>query len=299
MGLGMNSGAVVSGDSPSRDNLIGRLFNRETVVRNTLFVAIALQALVLMIPLIYMVSTSFKNPVEVFELPVRWIPDSFNIENYIIPLQEKPFVRWFFNSALVATCVTVLVVLTSALAGYSFAKFDYPGRDLMFNFILLTLMIPLEAMIVPLFILVRDLGWLNSYLGLIIPAGGSAFGIFLMRQHMLSIPDELIEAARIDGANELRIFWNIVLPINGTAISSLAIFSFMWNWNSFLYPLLVAREDSMRTLPIGLASFESAYSTNYPQLMAVSFLSMLPVLLLFFVLQNRFINSMALSGVKG
>lgn len=264
-----------------------------------LFAGIVLQTFIFMIPLLYMISTSFKLPNEVFELPIQWIPDTLRLENYILPLQEKPFARWFFNSAFVATCVTILVVLTSSLAGYSFAKFDYPGRDILFMFILATFMIPLEAMIVPLFILVKDLGWLNTYTGLIVPAGGSAFGVFLMRQHMLAMPDELIEAARIDGASEVRIFFSVVLPVNQTAISALAIFAFMWNWNSFLYPLLVANDDAYRTLPIGLASFESAYSTNYPQLMAVSFLAMLPILILFLILQNKFIDSMALSGVKG
>ena len=264
-----------------------------------LLVGIAIQTAIMMIPLVYMLSTSFKAQTEVFMLPIRWIPNELLFENYTIPLQEKPFLRWFFNSTFVATASTALVVVTSALAGYSFAKFKYPGRDVLFWIILATLMIPLEAMIVPLFILVRDLGWLNTYAGLIIPAGGSAFGIFLMRQHMLAMPDELIEAARIDGASELGIFWRIVLPMNQAAISALAIFSFMWNWNSFLYPLLVANRDEMRTLPIGLASFESAYSTNYPQLMAVSVLAILPVLLGFFVLQNKFIESMALTGVKG
>jgi len=275
------------------------MHDRRKTVRIILFLAIVLQAFVLMIPLFYMLSTSFKLPSEVFDLPIRWIPEQLHFENYIQPLQEKPFLRWMFNSTFVATIVTILNVLTSALAGYSFAKFSYPGRDLLFGFILATFMIPLEAMIVPLFVLVKDLGWLNSYVGLIIPAGGSAFGIFMMRQHMLAMPDELIEAARIDGASEFRIFWNVVLPISQSALVSLAIFAFMWNWNSFLYPLLVASQDAYRTLPIGLASFESAYSTNYPQLMAVSFLSMLPVLILFFILQNRFIESMALSGIKG
>jgi ABC-type glycerol-3-phosphate transport system permease component len=259
----------------------------------------ALEALFLMVPLFYMLSTSFKLPSEVFELPMRWLPREFHFENYISPLQDKPFGKWFINSTYVAAMTTIIVVITSALAGYSFAKFVYPGRDLLFGFIIATLMIPVEAFFVPLFILVKDLGWLNTYTGLIIPAGGSAFGIFLMRQHMLSMPDELIEAARIDGASEIRIFWNIVLPINQSAISSLAIFSFMTSWNSFLYPLLVASQDEYRTLPLGLASFESAYSTNYPQLMAISFLAMLPILIIFFVLQNKFIESMALSGVKG
>lgn len=264
-----------------------------------LLIGIVIQTMVMMVPLAYMLSTSFKAPNEVFMLPIRWVPAEILVENYTTPLEERPFLRWFFNSAFVATSVTILVVLTSALAGYSFAKFKYPGRDILFWTIIATMMIPLEAMIVPLFILVRDLGWLNTYQGLIIPAGGSAFGIFLMRQHMLSMPDELIEAARIDGASEIGIFWRIVLPVNQPALSALGIFAFMWNWNSFLYPLLVANRDEMRTLPIGLASFESAYSTNYPQLMAVSVLAILPVLLVFFVLQNKFIESMALTGVKG
>jgi len=268
-------------------------------VQILLFVGIVVQAIIMMIPIVYMLSTSLKAQNEVFMLPVKWIPDQLIFENYLEPVRERPFARWFFNSAFVATSSTILVVLTSALAGYSFAKFKYPGRDVIFWFILATLMIPLEAMIVPLFVLVRDLGWLNTYAGLIIPAGGSAFGIFLMRQHMLAMPDELIEAARIDGASEIGIFWRIVLPINQPALSALAIFSFMWNWNSFLYPLLVANRDEMRTLPIGLASFESAYSTNYPQLMAVSVLAILPVLIVFFVLQQKFIESMTLTGIKG
>jgi multiple sugar transport system permease protein len=264
-----------------------------------LLLALALQAVLVLVPLAYVLSTSLKLPNEVFELPMRWIPRELHFSNYVAPLQEKPFLRWFLNSAIVAVSVTFLNLLTSALAGYSFAKFSYPGRNILFGFILATFFIPLEAFIVPLFLLVRDLGWLNSYVGLIIPAAGNAFGIFFMRQHMLSMPDEFMEAARIDGASEPRIFWSVVLPLNKTALSSLAIFCFMWNWNSFLYPLLVATRDAYRTLPIGLASFESAYSTNYPQLMAVSFLAMLPVLLVFIILQKQFIEAMSLSGVKG
>lgn len=264
-----------------------------------LLFALVLQATLVLLPLIYMLSTSFKLPVEVFEVPMRWIPRELRIENYIEPLQQRPFVRWFVNSTIVAVSVTVLNIFTSVLAGYSFAKFTYPGRNLLFAFILATFFIPLEAFIVPLFILVRDLGWLNTYAGLIIPAGGNAFAIFFMRQNIMTMPNDLIEAARIDGASEPRILVSVVLPLMRTAISSIAIFCFMWNWNSFLYPLLVATQDAYRTLPIGLASFESAYSTNYPQLMAVSFLAMLPVLIVFFILQRQFIEAIALQGVKG
>lgn len=264
-----------------------------------LTLALLLEAGLIMVPLAYMVSTSFKLPADVFDLPMRWIPEQFHVSNYVDPLQQRPFLRWFVNSTVVAVSVTFLNLFTSLLAGYSFAKFSYPGRNILFGFILATFFIPLEAFIVPLFLLVRDLGWLNSYAGLIIPAGGNAFAIFFMRQNMLSLPDDFIESARIDGASEPRILFSIVLPLQRTALASVAIFCFMWNWNSFLYPLLVATQDAYRTLPIGLASFESAYSTNYPQLMAVSFLAMLPVLIVFLVLQRQFIESMAMTGVKG
>lgn len=258
-----------------------------------------MEVALVLVPLVYMLSTSLKLPNEVFELPMRWIPRTLHFENYITPLRERPFLRWLFNSTFVAVSVTLLNLATSALAGYSFSKFDYPGRNILFGVILATFFIPLEAFIVPLFLLVKNLGWLDTYWGLIIPAAGSAFGIFFMRQNLMSMPDEFLEAARIDGASEPRIFWSIVLPLNRTALSSLAIFVFMWNWNSFLYPLLVASKDAFRTLPIGLASFESTYSTNYPQLMAVSFLAMLPVLIVFFILQRQFIEAMTLSGIKG
>lgn len=273
--------------------------NRLGMGRILLITALVVQAALVMVPLVYMLSTSVKLPNEVFEVPMRWIPRSLHLENYINPLKTHPFLRWFYNSVVVSVSATAIQLITSALAGYSFTKFTYPGRNIMFGLVLATFFIPLEAFIVPLFILVRDFGWLNTYWGLIIPAGGSAFGIFFMRQQMLSLPDELIEAARIDGASEPRIFLSIVLPLSKTALSSLAIFCFMWNWNSFLYPLLVASRDAYRTLPIGLASFESAYSTNYPELMAVSFLALLPILILFLALQRQFIEAIAMTGVKG
>jgi ABC-type glycerol-3-phosphate transport system permease component len=195
--------------------------------------------------------------------------------------------------------VTLLNLLTCSLAGYSFAKFRYLGRDLMFGVVLATMMVPLASMIIPLFMVVKSLGWVDSYLGLIIPAGTSAFGIFLMRQHMVSIPDDLLDAARLDGSSEPRIFLGIVLPMSRTALSSLAIFIFMWNWDSFFWPLLVTTDETYRTLPLGIALFESSYGTNYPQLMAVAFLAMLPVLIVFLVLQRNFIEALTMSSVKG
>ena len=270
-----------------------------SVGRVLLFVALLAGAALVLLPFAYMVSTSFKSLDELFKTPIQWLPKTLRWDNFTTPLRDQPILHYFKNSILVAVSVTLLNLLTCSLAGYSFAKFRYPGRDLLFGTVLATMMIPLASMIIPLFIVVRDLGWVDSYWGLIIPAGTSAFGIFLMRQQMLTIPDDLLDAARLDGSSEPRIFVSIVLPMSRTALSSLAIFIFMWNWDSFFWPLLVATDDRYRTLPLGIALFESSYGTNYPQLMAVALLAMLPVLAVFLVLQKNFIEALTMSSVKG
>lgn len=264
-----------------------------------LYLALSAGAVLILLPFAYMLSTSFKNTSEVFTTPIKWFPSELRWGNYQTPLREHPIARYFGNSLLVGVSVTLLNLFTCALAGYSFAKFTYFGRDILFGIVLATMMVPLASMIIPLFILVKNLGWVDSYLGLILPAGTSAFGIFLMRQHMLSIPDDLLDAARLDGSSEPRIFVGIVLPMSRAALSSLAIFIFMWNWDSFFWPLLVTTDERYRTLPLGIALFESSYGTNYPQLMAVAFLAMLPVLIVFLVLQRNFVEALTMSGVKG
>jgi ABC-type glycerol-3-phosphate transport system permease component len=264
-----------------------------------LYVVLIAGAGLILLPFAYMVSTSLKSLNEVFATPIQWIPEELRWDNFSTPLREHPIDRYFRNSLFVAVCVTFLNLTTCSLAGYSFAKFKYPGRDLMFGVVLATLMIPLASMIIPLFMVVKSLGWVDTYWGLILPAGTSAFGIFLMRQHMKTIPDDLLEAARLDGSSEIRTFISIVLPMSKTALSSLAIFIFMWNWDSFFWPLLVTTDADYRTLPLGIALFESSYGTNYPQLMAVALLAMLPVLIVFLVLQRNFIEALTMSGVKG
>lgn len=229
---------------------------------------------------------------------MRWIPNPFVWENYIIPFQQRPLGRNFLNSVIVSSAVTFLNVITCSMAGYSFAKFQYIGRDVLFFAVLATFMVPIQVIVIPLFIMVKSLGWLNSYAGLIIPSATSAFGIFLMRQYFQTIPKELMEAARIDGCGELRIYWTIVMPLVKPALSALIIFTFMHNWNNFLWPLLVVTREAMMTLPLGISQFESAYSTNYPQLMAISMAATLPVFVVFIILQRQFIQGMALSGIK-
>jgi ABC-type glycerol-3-phosphate transport system permease component len=264
-----------------------------------LYVLLSLFGALILMPFAYMMSTALKSRNEVFKQPVEWIPSTLQWHNFTDALDQYPMGHYFFNSLFVGVSVTLLNLLTCSLAGYSFAKFKYPGRNLVFGVVLATMMIPLSSMIIPLFQVVQDFGWVDSYWGLIIPAGTSAFGIFLMRQQMSAIPDDLLDAARLDGSSELRIFFGMVIPNSMTALSSLAIFIFMWNWDSVLWPLLVATGDKYRTLPLGVALFESSYGTNYPQLMAVAFLAMLPVLIVFLVLQRNFIEAMTMSSIKG
>lgn len=271
----------------------------ENAGRIIVFILVLAGATLVFLPFLYMVSTSVKSMNEVFTTPVKWIPDDFRWDNFSTAWQEHNISRYYLNSLFVGVSVTVLNLITCSLAGYSFAKFHYPGRNLLFGTVLFTMMIPIASMIIPLYLVVKELGWINTYWGLIFPAGTSAFGIFLMRQHMLSIPEDLLDAARIDGANEPRIFLQIVVPLVKTSIASLAIFIFMWNWDSFLWPLLVVTQDDYRTLPLGIAMFESAYGTNYPQLMAVAVVAMLPVLIVFILMQRHFIAAMTMSGVKG
>ncbi|MGB3306999.1 MAG: carbohydrate ABC transporter permease [Thermomicrobiales bacterium] len=264
-----------------------------------IYALLILFGILILMPFAYMISTALKSRNEVFTTPVQWIPGTLKWNNFSDALDQWPIGRYFMNSIIVAVSVTFLNLLTCSLAGYGFAKFTYPGRNLLFGIVLATMMIPLSSMIIPLFLVVKSLGWIDSYFGLIFPAGTSAFGIFLMRQQMSGIPDDLLDAARLDGTSEPRIFLTMVLPMSKTALSSLAIFIFMWNWDSVLWPLLVATGDKYRTLPLGVALFESSYGTNYPQLMAVALLAMLPVLLVFLVLQRNFVEAMTMSSIKG
>jgi len=286
--------------SPSTTSVASASTRATSRIGHALLYLLLIAGVVLVVlPFVYMLSTSLKSLNEVFATPVQWIPSELRWDNFSTAWREHPIERYFKNSIIVAVSVTFLNLLTCSLAGYAFAKFSFPGRNLMFGIVLATLMIPLASMIIPLFMVVKTLGWVDTYWGLILPAGTSAFGIFLMRQHMLTIPNDLIEAARLDGASEPRIFGGLILPMSKTALSSLAIFIFMWNWDSFFWPLLVTTNEKYRTLPLGIALFESSYGTNYPQLMAVALMAMLPVLIVFLVLQRNFIEALTMSGVKG
>jgi multiple sugar transport system permease protein len=248
---------------------------------------------------VYAVLSAVKPPDEV--LAMKLWPSEWRWSNFTLPFKQTAFERYYLNSVVVGISVTALNVVTCTLAGYSFAKFSYRGRNLLFFLVLATLMIPLEVIYVPLYALVYKLGWVNSFWGLIVPSGTSAFGIFLMRQSMESVPDELIDAARIDGAGELRILRSVVAPMMVSPMAALALFVFMANWDSHLWPLLVASDDAHRTLPVGLAAMQANNlgSSGIPTMMAAAVLALLPTLVLFLVLQRKFVEGVTMTaGIK-
>jgi ABC-type glycerol-3-phosphate transport system permease component len=249
-------------------------------------------------PIFWMVSTSLKPLSRVFELPIQWIPRPPQWHNYPEAWNEFPFARYFLNSFIVSGSVTILNVFLAGLAGYSLAKYRYFGQRALFIAILSSLMLPIEVLMVPTFLIVKSLGWLNTYQGLIIPVVADAFGIFLMRQFMLGLPDSLVEAARIDGAGELGTYFRIVVPLIWPAVLTLAIFTWRETWDAFVWPFIIITDDALRTVPIGLQRFQEQYVTTYNSVMAISTIAMVPMILLFFFFQRAFIRGIALSGLK-
>ncbi len=252
-----------------------------------------------LLPIFWMFSGSLKSGEELFQVPTPWLPAVPRFENYTVLFREMAFGSYLWNSVLTAGATTALNLLLSSMAGYSLAKFRYRGRGAAFWLVMITLLLPLQAAIVPLYLVVRDMGLLNTRAALILPFAATPFGIFLMRQYMLSLPDELLEAARIDGAGELRIFLRIVLPLSLPALAALGIFSFMFNWNNFLWPLVALDNRALFTLPLGIAMMQGEYATSFHQLMAAASFASLPVLLLYVFLQRHFTNSMVTSGIRG
>jgi multiple sugar transport system permease protein len=256
-------------------------------------------ALLMLMPFVWMLSTSLKSVGAVFEYPPTFIPNPIHWDNYRRLFEVLPFARFFLNSLVVATSVTVIHVASSALAAYAFARLRFPGRDALFIGYLATLMIPAQVVIIPNFILLRQLGWIDTYQALILPAAFNAFGTFLLRQYFLTVPYELEDAAVVDGASHLQIFLRVILPLSGPALSALAIFSFLFNWNSFLYPLVVTNSTEMSTLTVGLNTLQGQYNTAWTLLMAGSVIALLPVLTVFVFAQRYFIKGITLTGIGG
>lgn len=254
----------------------------------------------MLLPLLWMLSASLMPLAEVIKVPPVWFaPQHYSLGNYWEVWAGAGFARFFVNSALVAVVITFLQLLTSSMAGFAFARYEFPGRTVIFILILSTLMIPFQVIMIPLFIMMARLGLVDTYWGMILPAIVSPFGIFLMRQFMLAIPKSLLEAARMDGAPEPFIYGSIMLPLCKPAIAALTIFTFLGAWDNFLWPLIVVNRKELWTLPIAMSRFTEQYIAQTHLQMAGASIMFLPILLIFLLMQRNFIEGIAMTGIKG
>lgn len=274
---------------------------RGQLARLLLHLLLSLGAATMVIPFIWMVSTSFKELAQVFVYPPEWIPAPFVWENYPKAFTAVPFARWFLNSLFIGLFVTVGQLLTCSLAGFTFARMRFPGRNALFLLYLGTMMIPHHVTIIPVFVMMNALGLVDTFWPLIIPALVSAWGTFLFRQYFLTMPQELEDAAKIDGCSFFRIYSQIFMPLSKPILATLGVFTFMGSWNDFLGPLIFLQSKDNKTLPIGLLQFRADFQgmSNWPVMMAGVVISVLPVLIAFVIGQKYFVRGIALTGIKG
>jgi multiple sugar transport system permease protein len=262
------------------------------------FIAIAV-AISVIVPLLWIVFTAFKSLPETYVWPPTILPKQWRLDNIPLLFEKVPqFSRFFLNSVLVTVPIVVLNLFFCSLAGYVFAKFNFRFKNALFILVLATIMVPFQVTMIPAYKILTMLQWNNTYLGLIVPGMVGAFGVFLMRQFMMSIPTELIEAARIDGASEFRIYWQLIIPSSTAAFAALAIFTFMESWNSFLWPLIVIDTPDMRTMPLGLAMLKTQFLSQWPLIMTATLLTSLPVIIIYIIFQRQFVRGILLSGLK-
>jgi len=254
--------------------------------------------IIAILPFLYVVSTSLKDTASLFSYPPEWIPSEPTLTNFKTLLEEHPFFRWTLNSLVVASAVTIIKVIFDSMAGYAFAKMSFPGRDVLFLVVLMTLMVPFAATLIPLFIIVRNLNLTNTYPGLILPALASPIGIFMMRQFIESLPNDLENAARLDGCSEFQIFRRVILPLMKPGLVVLGLFTFMTQWTSYLWPLVISTREDMLTLTVGVQSLRSLFSIDWGVLSAGAVLSMLPLILVFLFLQRYFIAGSIAGALK-
>ena len=265
------------------------------------YLLLILGSLLIMLPFFWMITTSLKQPGTEFTFPIEWLPNPPRLKNYVEGWTVMPFTRWFFNSTFISAVSILGSVLSSAIVGFGFARIRFPGRDALFILVLATMMLPYPSIIIPLFLLFKSLGWIDTFLPLTVPTffGVNAFFIFLLRQFFKTLPLDLDDAARVDGCNTFMVFVRICLPMIRPALGIIFVFSFMQNWNDFLGPLIYLSDSDKYTLALGLRFFQGRYRVEWALLMAVSLLVLLPNIVLFFIAQKYYIQGIVVSGVKG
>lgn len=284
---------------------MGQLYVGETVMKKNkikkiiLTVLLGLFGIVMVFPIFWMISASFKYEGDVFKVPIEWIPKNPNYSNYLDAIQNFPFLDWYKNTICVTFLVVFLVITVSTAAGYAFAKLNFKGKNLIFAIFISTMMIPVQVRIIPQFLFFQKVGLINTVYSVALPWMFNAFSIFMMRQFFTSIPNDLLEAARIDGCNEYITFFRIVLPLAKSQIVALLILAFTWGWNEYLSPLIYINDVKKQVLSVGIASFKGQYSANFAVQMAGATLALVPIIVIYLFAQKHFIEGIALSGVKG
>ncbi len=263
------------------------------------YALLTLAAIIALLPLYWMFTTALKGQASYLSQPPEMFPKAPTLANFEQMMANPFMLRWFLNSTFVSIAVTLLNILFASLAGYTFAKLEFPGRRWLFWLYMATMMVPFQVTMFPLFKLMVELGWVNSFAALIIPAMALPYNVFLMRQVIQSLPHEILDAGRIDGCTEFSLFWRVVLPMSTNGIAVIGIFTFIAVWNDFLWPLIILNTEDMRTLPIALATFQTSFETNYGLLMAGGVIMAIPMFLVFFLLQRFFLQGLTLGGVKG
>ncbi len=263
------------------------------------YIVLSLLAVIMLFPFVWMISSSLKDVTQIYQL--KLFPERPTLDNYryILFSTSTRFPHWFLNSLIVAVCTTASVLFFDSLVGYTLAKFRFPGKRIIFLLIISTLMIPTEMLVIPWYAMIRAMKWVNTYWAIMFPGMISAFGVFLMRQFMSTIPDDLIDAARVDGLGELRIFITVVMPLVAPALATLAIFNFIGNWNAFLWPLIAASKPAMFTLPVGLANFSGEAGSDWHYIMTGAAVAMAPLIVVFLVFQKQIVKGIAMTGLKG
>lgn len=261
--------------------------------------ALLLLVIATALPYLFMALSAFKENSEIFGEPITLWPHNPTINNMKALLSTVPFARWYLNTAIVAICGTLLSVLLSSLAGFAFAKYNFRFKNVLFTLMLVTILIPFQVLLVPQFQIIRTLHWFNTYQALILPSVVTAFGIFLMRQYTLGVPNELLDSARVDGASEFGIWWRVVLPLVRPGLAVLAILSFTNHWNDFFWPLIVTTEPSMFVVNLGIASLVGPYDYQYGILLSGALLASLPVIVAFLFFQRQFLEGLTAGAVKG
>lgn len=262
------------------------------------YILLAGFALLYLVPIFWLVISSFKEEAELFRFPPSLLPERFSVSSYVDAWGRADFALYFKNTTIVTIAATMLTVVINLMAGYAFAKYKFRGSNVIFMFFMATMMLPLEVLMIPIFQMVKAVGFYNSFWGLIVPPAATPAGVFIVRQYFLTIPDEIMESARIDGAGETKIFLYLMVPLAKPAVSVLAIFSFLWRWNDYMWPLIVIRSPQLYTVQLALKTFAGEYSVDWNGLLAMSVITMIPMLVIFLIFQKQFIQGIATSGLK-